>query len=560
MLLEGLYAVKLNADFYREHIPFFDSCSYNNQLASIWAIERSSGIAGGIEHALQGNVALPWLETAVLAPFVMPSRFIGVWLQWVWLWLLALSLFWYFTGYRNSNPFLAVCLTLPFVSFARIYDWNGGLLDFRMDLSLYIFLSLTAVWYLITYQTESVLPWLLAGVSAMLACLARATAPVYLAVTFGPLLAIRFWRASGRQRVWLLRNALWMGLPIALGLLFQVYNFRYLYFYYVISEGDANRHLPLSQSAMHLLLSGAHLGIATALCSLAVLGLSFRTGIARWFRRVDYKVLWLGLAAPFFLTLARAGLNPFVSMPAVFGLLLFSYFPLRKEGMTAAQGKLRWVVCVLLAGSSVLNAVQAKRPSLFTGADATRMSGMKALIGRINSNAAARHQRDVRYIIPEIGEFHSCALNNTLIYEYGGTPGEDGSIRLPAGIRYSFPQGGVFAAAQRGGWDRSLPGVGDSETLNDLTPMAMQLPDYLLLPTDAALDFLERHRAGNINLKVRELKSQLLGTGAWTELGGPVAITPDKSIELYVRKAPASPLLPLFAPEHEFPLHHETGK
>jgi hypothetical protein len=139
VFLEGCYATRLNADFYRDHIPFFDSCSYTSQLASIWSIERSAGIGGAIHEAFQETVALPWLEAAMLAPFLQPSRFVGVWLQWLWLALLAFSLFWYFTQYKRADSFLAICLTLPFVSFARVYDWNGGLNDFRMDLSLYIF-------------------------------------------------------------------------------------------------------------------------------------------------------------------------------------------------------------------------------------------------------------------------------------------------------------------------------------------------------------------------------------------------------------------------------------
>lgn len=537
LVLEGCYAVKLNADFYRQHIPFFDSCSYTNQLASIWQVEHSAGIAAAMRAALQGNVALPWLEAAVLARFMAPSRFIGVWLQWVWLLALALSLYWYFTRYRNVDAFLGICLTLPFVSFARIYDWNGGLRDFRMDLSLYIFLSLTAVWYLATYETESVLPWLLSGAAAMLACLARGTAPAYLAVMLGPLMAVRFWRASTPGRKALLRNALLMAVPAAAGMLFQVYNFRFLYFYYFISQGDANRHLPLSQSVLHILLAGAHLGIATAASLLVVLALNLRAGKAKnWIRRIDYRILWLALAMPFFLTLAGAGLNPFVSMPAVFGFLLFSCFPWAGEGMLAARGNTRWVICLLLAGSSLLNAFQAERPQLFTGAAVTHADGMKALIRRIASAAADRRQTEIRYIAPVLGTFHSCALTNVLIYEYGGMPGDDGAIHLPEGSRYFFPQSDVFTAAERGVWDRNLPGEDDKGRMNRLTSIAMQTANYLLLPTDPTLSFLEQTQAGFfINTKVRELKRRLLHTGAWAELGTPIAISPNESIETYVR-------------------------
>jgi hypothetical protein len=203
----------------------------------------------------------------------------------------------------------------------------------------------------------------------------------------------------------------------------------------------------------------------------------------------------------------------------------------------AAPVYLRRVIAVLLAASCFFNAALAKRPSLFTGADVTNMRGMKTLIERITAAAAARRQNGVRYVIPEIGEFHFCAFSNTLIYEYGGTPRTDGSIQLPSGIRYSVPHADVFFAPTRGSWNRSLPGGDDAQKMDRLISMAMQEPDYLLLPTERSLDFLERRRADNfMNLKVRELKRRLLGAGAWTPIGGPIAITPDESIELYARK------------------------
>ena len=538
VLLLGFYAVKLNADFYRLHVPFFDSCSYTGQLAAIMAKARSEGLMAAAGDALHGNVALPWLEAAAVARFTAPSRALGIWLQWPWLALLAFSLYWYFTQYRNLSPVFAVCFTLPFVSFARIFDWNGGLPDFRMDLSLYVFVSLASVWYLITYETESALPWFLSGCAAMLACIGRATAPVYLGVMIGPLWLLRLWRAPRGRRAVLLRNTGWMVLPVSVGLLFQVYNFHFLYFYYAVIEGDANRHLPLTQSAMHLILAGSHLGVALAGASLAILALNLGRDIGKRLGLIDWTVLWLALAPVLFLMIAGAGLNPFVSMPAVFGFLLFSYFPLRQPGMVPAGRIARWAVCVLLPGACLWNVVEARRPQLFTGADTTRMDGMKALVQRINADAAIHKRGEVRYIIPEIGEFHQCSFDNVLIYEYGGTPRNNGEIKLPSGPLYVFPGQVFFGASQPGDWDRDFPGKSDSARMDTVTSMAIGTADYLLLPTGQALDFLEQHRSFNfINEKVRELKRRLLATGLWVRLGDPVAISPDESIEVYSRIA-----------------------
>jgi hypothetical protein len=145
MLIQAFYAMKLNQDFYREHAPFYDSCSYTNQLADIACTVRVQGFRSGIKKSLAGNVALPWLEMTALAKILAPSRYLAIWLQTVWLSLLALSVCWYLIRYRGAPVWLAFCLTLPFVSFSRVYEWNGGLPDFRMDLSLYIFSSLCTV-------------------------------------------------------------------------------------------------------------------------------------------------------------------------------------------------------------------------------------------------------------------------------------------------------------------------------------------------------------------------------------------------------------------------------
>src|ERR1700733_13692616 len=120
-IAQGFYAAKLNVDFYKEHTPFFDSCSYTNQLAIIGSKTRSMGFFRAVQDSLSGeegrNVALPYLEVNLLAPIVAPTRVMGVWLQSVWMMALALSLYWYFARYRALDRWLAILLVLPFISF-----------------------------------------------------------------------------------------------------------------------------------------------------------------------------------------------------------------------------------------------------------------------------------------------------------------------------------------------------------------------------------------------------------------------------------------------------------
>lgn len=77
---QGFYASKLNVDFYKEHTPFFDSCSYTKQLAIVASKTRALGFGAGVQESLSGNVALPFLEATLISKFVKPTRVMAVWL------------------------------------------------------------------------------------------------------------------------------------------------------------------------------------------------------------------------------------------------------------------------------------------------------------------------------------------------------------------------------------------------------------------------------------------------------------------------------------------------
>jgi hypothetical protein len=537
MLLQALYAMHLNADFYKDHAPFYDSCSYTKQLADIAFTTRAQGFRAGIKRSLSGNVALPWLEMTVLANFVEPSRYLGIWLQSVWLTLLALSVYWYLARYRGVQAWLAFCLTLPFISFARIYYWNGGLQDFRMDLSLYIFTSLCGVWYLATYETDARFPWLLSGAAAMLACLSRATAPVYLILMLAPLLAIRFWNARGRRRS-LAVNCAWMCAPIAIAVgAFLIYNFNYLYYYYVTWNPDANRHLPWSQSYPHLLMTIWHVGHVMVECSLAAFVLNFFMGLPNGVRQLDWKLVWLAEAAPLFLFFRGAGLNPFVSMPAVFGSLLFAYLPFRGDQPAFHRAWAGVLIGVLAAAASIFNVVASDRQQPYAAPSTTSMAGFKSVVDVMNRDASLRGSRRIEYIAPEIGDFNSGALANVLIYEYRAMPGQDAALHAASGLAYDFPEEAAFTPSAEVQWKLDVPGNTDEEKMAYLVSMAAGLANYLLLPDEATVDWLEHNVGYNYaNLKTRELKTRLLAMGEWVQIGGAARTSEHESIEVYARR------------------------
>ena len=472
-------------------------------------------------------------RATLLAPIVAPSRIMQVWLQSVWMVALALSLYWYFARYRRHDPSLAILLVLPFISFPRIYDWTGGLPDFRMDLSLYIFTALTAVWYLGTYETESRVPWVFAGISAMLACLARATAPVYLLVMLGPLLAIRLATARGKRRA-IMENVLWMCVPVMIAIAaFLAYNFSYLYFYYVTWSPDANRHRAVARKCDPFHHGGVARGTGAAVVR-AGCGRDQLRLCERWFPRLDWRPLWLAVAPPLFLMVRGAGLNPFVSMPAIFGFFLFACVPF--EGVQPVARFLwgRVAVGILIAGGAIAAAASAGQPQLYTGLSTTSMPGVRAVIDRASSDAISRGWPRVEMYAPMLGDFHSCSVSNVLTYEYGAIPRDDKAMYIPRGLIYHFPMELTFMAPEELFWKINLHGNSEQERLKDAVSIVAASPDYLLLPDEATLEWLESARSGHyINGKARELRSRLLAMGKWVRLGNPVRVGANESIEVF---------------------------
>ena len=162
---QGFYACHLNALFYQRYGPFFDSMAYTNQLADILTIAKEQGITAGLKAAIHGGtVSFPWITVSLFSPILSYSRFVGIWMQEFWMAVLAISVFVYLYRFRGAPGDLGGSLDYPLFSLLPVYRYNGGISDFRMDLFLYIFLSLTAIWYLAALETDLLLPWVLSGV------------------------------------------------------------------------------------------------------------------------------------------------------------------------------------------------------------------------------------------------------------------------------------------------------------------------------------------------------------------------------------------------------------
>ena len=215
VLVLGGYASWLNHQFYLRQAPFFDSASYTNYLARVMGATRIDSVKDGLAVALEGSTApLPGLEAWLLALLHVPVsslRQLGVWMQVVWLLALAMSLYFYWLNDRRRGPWASVLSVASFPGVRRCVSLRRRLAGFPAG-----FVALPPACgsgglvsaYLLQRFADNLAA---RGMFLALACLNRATAPVYWIVMVGPLLLVRFFACADRKR--LLQGVGWMILP-----------------------------------------------------------------------------------------------------------------------------------------------------------------------------------------------------------------------------------------------------------------------------------------------------------------------------------------------------------
>jgi hypothetical protein len=333
-----------------------------------------------------------------------------------------------------------------------------------------------------------------------------------------------------------------MCLPIGISAAaFLAYNFSYLYFYYVTWNPGANSHLPWNQSVKHFGLAWSHVGTVLSWCALAAVLINL-VCIRKRVPLPDWKPVWLALAAPLFLVVRGAGLTPFVSMPAVFGFLMFACLPFAGIQPAARYLWARAAIGILLAGGAIATATEPGQAQFYGGPSTTSMPGARALIDRANQDAHSKGFQKVEFIEPMLGECNACAISNILIFEYGAIPGDGKAMYVPGGLTFHFPDELIFSnASDELFWNLYVPGNSEKEKLGNIVPMmAAWTPTYLLLPDEPTLRWLERDLGFYyLNRQARELKSRLLALNKWESLGDPVQVGPHERIEVFGPRDPA---------------------
>lgn len=538
----GWGATRLNARLYATNQPFFDSLSYHATNHRVMIACREQGLLTALGEAFRGEtICLPYLLAAIAGLFCEPSRHVGIWIQVAELVVFCWSLWAYFIRVLRVAPWGALFAVAPFFLLRCLFMSNGGLSDYRMDLSLMLLFGTTCLWYLIAVRSTDLWPYVLLGVCCGATCLFRGTAPVYFLLTLGPVLAwdLVFLRSDRRHCLGL---GLGGAIAIILSLWFYILKFEQLYYYYFIWNSDANAHLALRESCQHFLFVAGHIGYPVLYYLVAfqavVIWARLRgcgyslpdmfANLRRDFQQLDLRPLWLGIVPALFLTLRGAGLNPFVSMPSVIGICLFGLFPL-----PLGRGlNLNWQMSATLAAVLAVCSAQIATEGWneHGGNSPYSMAAHQQTLDIMLADAQTTGQSEARFATTHSFFLSTRSLRSVVLFDRANaqftTAGaSEQGVQLIADRLMD-----IYAEAD---WQQ-VSGSNDADKVNHLVDQAGQHLDYLVIPTTSCSQMLRDHVAHNVvNRYAVTLRERLLAGGNWEAISPEIHNRDDEIVQVF---------------------------
>lgn len=536
----GLYCCQLNKRLYVHRAPFYDSLSYNERLFEVMTKVRRSGFADAMKTACNANSTncLPFVVAAAIAPFVEPSRLVGIWIQSALLFCFLFSLYYYLSRVRRLSDLGSLAGCLAFLVAKCFYFENGGLSDFRMDLSMFLGFALTSVWFLCSMEWPRRSHFILMGVAASLVCLCRATAPIYLVFALGPLLILELLRSKDRTAK--IKGILWaVGVVVALAGWFFWLNFDYLKYYYFDWNTDANAKIPFVEALHHWKLTQRSVGepfLLLLVCwGAAVLIRTAKSGtVSDWIksavsrREVDWRIGWLGISAVVLMVARRAGLNPFVCMPSVFGLVMFFVLPLLFQMDRLNHKGLKiysWVVlvgCILISGA---RGWVRHSPDEFK-----TMGANHFVIDAMVDDSVEQNRSLLHFGVAQITDFDANILYSVMLFDR--PDGESGleSVSIKGVELKRIP---TFSQPAVADW-KNVAGDTDDEKIAALVEEANRLIHYLVVPDKETARRLPETQGHNVvNQHVVKIRESFVNDEHWVRIKTGIQTTQDEFVEIY---------------------------
>ncbi|WP_144057614.1 ArnT family glycosyltransferase [Novipirellula maiorica] len=535
----AMYCSRLNQELYQHKNPFYDSLSYNMHLFAIMETSHQRGLAAGWNRVMTSDstLFLPFAIAASIGPWVEPSRMVPIWIQAGYLFGFLVSVFYYLVKIRDLKPTTALLGCCTFFTTSCIFMEVGGLSDFRADLLLCFGFGASALWFLSAMHRPTIGRFIACGIAVAICCLSRSTAPIYLVFSLAPLTVLFLLQREDRSKR--IRGLILTSvIASVLSGWFYILNFDYLHYYYVVWNTDANAKLPLSEAVKHGEFAGRAIG-AEALYLLGAWLICFvlftrNRGILKPILDLtrdrstpDWALLWIGLSPIVFLVARRAGLNPYVSMPAVIGLVLFAILPLLKAFERLNNVRLvacSWGLLAVAIGIASQRGWERHQPGGFN-----TMVAQQQIMDEILADSIANNLSDVRFGVSHLTDFNLWSLYSTVMFDREGVTSDEGKliyqdIRLHANGLLSLP-----AAAE---WDE-VPGESDSEKLQSLLEQCESTCDYVVVPDENTAAYVQQHFAFNyINRYASILRKEIVN-GNWERVSDPIQTNEKESVEIY---------------------------
>ena len=535
------FCCQLNHRLYQHQHPFDDSMSYHMTLYHVMRASGEGQFSEAVERACFSNTTncLPFLMAIPAGIFSEPSRAVGSWIQFVFLFWFQASLLYYLLTVRKTTLFTAIMGCVVFLGLKCLLVPNGGLSDFRMDLGLYLLFASTSGWFLTSMAIPTRSHFLMLGISAGMCCLVRATAPIYLLVTFLPLLVLHL--AVSRSRKPLIVGA---GLAILVSAVvagwFFVLNFEFLKFYYTEWNTDANAKLPMIESLKHFDYAINAIGNLTWVL---IAGWSLFLAIASWHREsvvawtirawrtreLDWQLAWIGVAPILLLVIRRAGFNPFVVMPAVFGIVLLAILPLLKQMDHLQSFKVK-AACALILMCWLAFSFHKGAERHAIHSDSNTMVAGHEILNLILQDAKENQIEEVRFGVAQLSELNTRSLMTTLVFDRNSHPLEDYLVR-DEGVEIGPIK--TFNIAAKADW-RRVSGDSDRLKVKTLLTDAKQTADYVVVPTKTTIAYLESTQKKNyLNRYLDEVVEGIRVDPSWTKVAGQIQFNEQQVVEVY---------------------------
>ena len=444
-------------------------------------------------------------------------------------------LFLYFFRIRLLPVVQAIAYATAFCLIAAMFNFNGGLADFRMDLLQYLLMTNVMVAYLIARALRNIAWWVLLGFFVGILCLGRATSPVYLMPIFAMLACVDLIFDTANWRRIFVRWIVAVVTAVVVSAWYFVGNYDRLHFYYVVWNTDAHAQLPLAASAAHINFVYQHIGVelltVLTIISSATVAVVWRQQGLGTLRNLNWRALIFSAVPLGYLVLSGSGLNMFVSIVCVGGIVLFLLDPIAGP-RTQFRGSMLLLVITALGAACAINAYRGignhSRDDVVP-AYIPHRDGLAKLITEITETVRQHGaSRIYTFSVAYNSSISGSTLVNSLIYDLGFRPNKGDLVQGQVSLR-RIEHG--LSSATLVEW-RNIPGKTDEEKIAAALARMLADVDFVIVAEEGT--DLPNHVF--VTRFVPTIRGELLRSGRWVQKVGSIQISRTERAMLLLNK------------------------